>query len=406
MTLGRQASGYERLACRHASYCLQLRSIIIYIALVAYLHLGLSMSLVDVECRAVGSPGEYDVASILDEEARLRANRAHLRARDMAEAIGVPEAALVEAHRLQHAAFALRRPPGPTGFGAILTDLISAGDVIALTRNGACVSEMYGAYTEPSFYGSMGQVVGEIDLRLFLDHWVHGYAVAEDTRSGAKLSLQFFDGAGSAVHKVYVTNDTDLERFEDVIARYADGTVEPARLVPPGEEPAERPDDTIDVEGLLAGWRTLQHSHDFFGLLRRFGVTRRQAMRLGAREFTHRAAASLTNDVLNAAADHAVPLMIFVGNRGCIQIVSGAIGRVVQVDAWLNVLDPRFNLHLRTDLIDTAWLVRKPTARGDIHSLELFDATGFCFAQIFGERKPGTAERGDWRALVRELSLA
>ena len=51
----------------------------------------------------------------------------------------------------------------------------------------------------------MGQVVGEIDLRLFLRHWAFGYVLDEDTRSGPRRSLQFFDRAGAAVHKVYAT---------------------------------------------------------------------------------------------------------------------------------------------------------------------------------------------------------
>jgi putative hemin transport protein len=67
---------------------------------------------------------------------------------------------------------------------------------------------------------------------------------------------------------------------------------------------------------------------------------------------------------------------------------------------WVNVLDPRFNLHLRADRIASAWAVRKPSQRGDVHSLELYDADGLCFCQIFGARKSGDAERPDWRALI------
>lgn len=359
-----------------------------------------------VESVSGGRDAPYDRAAVLDEEARLRASRNGLRTRDVADAMGLPEALLVDARRLRHAAFPLRRPDGPAGYGGILGELVSAGELVALTRNESCVSEKHGAYAEPSFHGPMGQVVGEIDLRLFLDHWVHGYAVTEETRRGASMSLQFFDAAGEAVHKIYVTDATDLDRFEAVVAAYADTKALAGRFEPPAEASADRPDDEIDTDGLLGAWETLQHSHDFFGLLRRFGVSRRQAMRLGADAFTRRVPASTADDLLEAAASQGVPLMVFVGNRGCIQIFSGAIGRVARADAWLNVLDPRFNLHLRTDRIEDAWIVRKPSMRGDIHSLELFDATGFCFVQIFGERKPGTAERQDWRSLVAELAAA
>jgi putative hemin transport protein len=50
-----------------------------------------------------------------------------------------------------------------------------------------------------------------------------------------------------------------------------------------------------------------------------------------------------------------------------------------------------------------AWVVRKPTADGDVTSLELFDADGETLAMFFGERKPGRAELASWRALVDTL---
>jgi hypothetical protein len=70
---------------------------------------------------------------------------------------------------------------------------------------------------------------------------------------------------------------------------------------------------------------------------------------------------------------------------------------------WLNVLDPGFNLHLREDLIASAWIVRKPTADGVVSSLELFDAGGCTIAMLFGERHAGQAEQPAWRALLAQL---
>ncbi len=345
----------------------------------------------------------YDAAAVLEEATRLGAAGQKLRARDMARTIGVPEAALVEARRLQGKALALRRPGGTVGFGSVLSPLTDAGEVMALTRNEACVSEKHGVYGKPSFHGTVGQVLGEIDLRLFLRHWVHGYAVTEETKSGERFSLQFFDSAGDAVHKIYATDGTDRDWLDALVAEHADPDALPALYAPPLAEPDELRDEEIDAEGFRYGWRNLQHSHDFFGLLRDFRVTRRQAMRLGAPEFTRRVEPSAAEHLLIEASGQGVPLMIFVGNRGCVQIFSGTVSRVARVNDWMNVLDPRFNLHLRTDLIDEAWVVRKPSARGDVHALELYDASGFCFAQFFGERKPGTTERGDWRALVTAL---
>ncbi len=344
------------------------------------------------------------VTEILEAEARIVSDSGNLRARDMAQAIGVTEGALVQAHTAKDEVVALRRPEGSSGFGKVLEALAGVGPVMALTRNQACVSEKHGIYGTPTFHGAMGQFVGEIDLRLFLGQWAHGYAVKEETRSGLRQSLQFFDAYGNAVHKVYRTSATDSEAFDALVAQHRDPTLAAAEFADPEPPIAELSDDSVDIEAFLEGWRCLEHSHDYHGLLRKHGVTRSQAMRLGSREFTSQVPIDVIDRLFHAVEEADVPLMIFVGNSGCIQIFSGRIHRVVRIDDWLNVLDPGFNLHLRTGLIDSAWVVRKPSMRGDVHALELFDAEGTCIAQVFGERKPGTSERQDWRTLIQGMA--
>ena len=199
--------------------------------------------------------------------------------RDAAAALGVPEAALVEARRATGAARRLRRPDVAEGFGALLARLPAAGEVMALTRNEACVHEKTGRYNPPAFEGAMGQVVGEIDLRLFTRHWRFGYLLDEDTRSGPRRSLQFFDATGTAVHKVYATAATDAAAFARIAEDAADPGAPPAAFEP-ARPAAERPDAEIDVAGFRAAWAELRHTHEFVLLLRRFGVTRAQAIRL------------------------------------------------------------------------------------------------------------------------------
>jgi putative hemin transport protein len=314
--------------------------------------------------------------------------------------LGVPEAALLEARRLRGEATLLRRPEAPGGLVALLGRLGAVGEAMALTRNESCVHEKTGVYAAPTFQDGMGQTLGEIDLRLFPTHWAHGYAVHE----AARPSLQFLDAAGVAVHKVYATEATDAGAWEALIDEIADPTAPAAALASPPPPEAARPDAEVDVAALKAGWAALEHSHDFFGLLRRVGATRAQAVRLGGPEFARPVGRGAARTVLAAAADERVPLMIFVGNPGCVQIHSGPVERIETRGPWLNVLDPGFNLHLREDRVDSAWIVRKPSVRGDVHSLELFDRDGFCFAQVFGERPPGETERNDWRALVAGLA--
>lgn len=340
---------------------------------------------------------------LLAREAALRAGGATPRMRDAAAALGVPEAALLEARRATGAAVRLRRAAGPDSFAAVLARLPEAGEVMSLTRNETCVHELHGRFAPPEIEGAMGQVVGEIDLRLFLRHWAFGYRLDEETRSGPRRSLQFFDPSGTAVLKVYATAASDRAAFDRLAAESADPDATAAAFAPPPGPAAEAPDAGIDTAGLAAAWEAQKHTHEFFQLLRRFGVTRAQAMRLAGPERARPVDPAATRGLLEAAASAALPIMVFVGNRGCLQIQAGPIHRVEPLGPWLNVLDPRFNLHLRTDLVAGAFVVRKPSVNGEIHALELYDAAGELACQVFGHRAAGGTERPDWRALVTGL---
>ncbi|WP_309424647.1 ChuX/HutX family heme-like substrate-binding protein, partial [Escherichia coli] len=48
------------------------------------------------------------------------------------------------------------------------------------------------------------------------------------------------------------------------------------------------------------------------------------------------------------------------------------------------MLDPEFNLHLKTTGIAELWRVRKPSTDGIVTSWEAFDADGELIVQLFG----------------------
>ena len=96
--------------------------------------------------------------------------------------------------------------------------------------------------------------------------------------------------------------------------------------------------------------------------------------------------------------------MVFVGNKGCIQIHTGIIESIKDMGPWINILDPKFNLHLREDHIAESWLVRKPTKDGVITTLELFDKENTSFALLCGEREMGNPENPVWAHLLENLN--
>lgn len=345
--------------------------------------------------RTLNHPEE--APAVLAREAALRACAGTLRMRDAAVRLGVPEAALLEARRADGRAVRLAAE------GAAALDLLdglgAAGEVMALTRNGSCVHEKTGVYPAPERVGGIAQTLGEIELRIFPRHWATAYALRED----GKLSLQVFDSAGQAVHKIWATGATDRAALKALIARFSEPEAPPAIFTARAAPAPETPDAEIDADGLRARWAGLAHSHDFHVMLRETGVSRAQAMRLAGPGFAAPLAAESAHTLLARAADARVGLLIFVGNPGCVQIHSGPVQAVKAVGPWLNVLDPRFNLHLRSDQIAQAWRVKKPSTGGHVHSLELFDEDGFCFAQIFGQRDPSAPERAVWRDLICDL---
>ncbi|OHX10924.1 hemin degrading factor [Chromobacterium amazonense] len=325
----------------------------------------------------------------------LKASQPRLRARDAAIALQVSECELVAA---DPAATPLK-PEWPQ----ILGELHALGRVMALTRNHACVHETKGDYANVSFEGKVGLALNPvIDLRMFLFHWRHGFAVSSETPRGIQHSLQFFDRHGEAVHKVYLTEDSDVAAFDALVARFAAPAAALA-LEPVAPAEPEQADEAIDRAGFQAEWLALDDVHHFHAFLRRWQVSRRQGFRLAPPGQAWRVREDAVEQLLRRAAATETPIMVFAGNRGMIQIHTGAVRNVQVVGDWLNVLDPNFNLHLRTDLIAEAWITRKPGDTGVVTSLELFDEAGESLATFFGERKPGRAERAEWVKLLGEL---
>lgn len=343
-----------------------------------------------------------DPMGLARQWAELRTTQPTLRVRDAAAVLGVSE--------LELAATAV----GDTGrwldgdSAALLRGLPEVGRCLALTRNPAAVSEVRGRYGGVELGPEGGLVHGEaIDLRVFLRHWRFALAMAErDERrpDGVRRSVQVFDGAGVAVHKIYLEPDGDRAAWDALIEARASAQA-PVVSLTPAPEVVARPDAAIDVRAFVADWDGMSDTHEFFPMLRRHGLTRTQALRLAGTRRARRVSTRAIAIVLGDASERERPIMIFVGNRGCIQIYGGPVVRIRRIEHWLNVLDPGFNLHLREELIAEAWVVTKPTATGPVTSLELFDATGDVIALVFSQRDDrGQAEDPTWAAFLGRLA--
>jgi putative hemin transport protein len=285
-------------------------------------------------------------------------------------------------------------------FREILQAVTGFGKVMALTRNDEVVHERRGVYENVSFNGHVGLVLGpDIDLRLFMHNWKHAFAVQENDR----FSLQFFDGSGTAVHKIYLTEQSTTVAYWDLVKKYQADDQTTLPLVEPNPiTELELDDAMIDTKAFQRDWLDLQDTHAFFGLLKKYQLSRIQGLRLAPTDYALRIELNHFKNICETAAKREVPIMVFVSNRGCIQIHTGPIKRLVQTGPWFNMLDPDFNLHLREDGVGQIWITRKPTADGIVTGLELFDKNGEQIALFFGKRKPGIPEDQAWRSIVAE----
>ncbi len=334
-----------------------------------------------------------------------------LRIRNAAQRLGVSELELLQTD-LGDGVVRLK-----DDFRAILLELHRIGEVMALTRNEACVHEKKGVYNNVEFMKmhGMGLVLDEaIDLRLFMNAWAHGYVVEvpfDGGIGGLRRSFQFFDKYGEAVHKVYMTRPSDLDVYAELVETF---THEKQVMVEVAEKPAVEPFDfgseawpfspgSPEHLAFLSDWDALQDTHDFFPMLRKHKVSRAHALEMAEGRHTERLDNQSARLMLDAAAESGVPIMAFVGNDGCIQIHTGAIKKVKEYGPWYNVLDPGFNLHLNEGAICHSWVVRKPTEDGVVTAIEVLGDDGEIIVQFFGKRKPGIPELPEWQDLVAAL---
>lgn len=329
---------------------------------------------------------------------QARAEHPDLRERDFGRKFNVSEAELVAAFCGRNVRRIAVDP------AAILPRLEALGEVMALTRNESAVHEKIGVYDRfiPG-KGAMMMLGETIDLRIFPSHWKHGFMVEKGEGGEKRRSLQFFDAQGDAVHKIHLRPASDLAEWTKLVDEIAvEDQSEGVAIAEPKAADAARP-RTVPVEALRERWAAMTDTHQFVGILRDLDVERQDAIAHVGEDFAWELAPGSASAMLEAAAAQGGPLMCFVASRGCIQIHSGPVANIKAMGPWINVMDPDFHLHLRTDHIANAWAVRKPTDKGHVTSFEAYDSAGELIIQFFGKRIEGQDERAEWRSIVENL---
>ncbi|MEX2564911.1 MAG: ChuX/HutX family heme-like substrate-binding protein [Cyclobacteriaceae bacterium] len=329
----------------------------------------------------------------------LKASQPNTRIRDAARVLGVSELELL-ATSTGPATIPLKED-----WANILLSCQQLGKVMALTRNEGCVLEHKGNFQKITIHGTppnqIATVIGPIEQRVFFGKWCYGFAVTNETPRGTMRSFQFFDQAGDAILKIYLQEKSNQDAYDNMVSTYRQKDVSDPIQVSPFEP--QTYSSTVDRDAFVKDWENMKDTHDFFGMLRKYNIHRLDAIKWIGEKWAYPVDRLSTRKILEVASDEKMPIMIFAGNKGNIQIHQGKVRTIRQLGNWLNVMDPEFNMHMDEDCIAEAWVVHKNTDDGLVSSLELFDKEGEMVAQLFGLRKPGLPQNERWKNLIDSL---
>ncbi|WP_145651742.1 hemin-degrading factor [Pseudoduganella lurida] len=355
-------------------------------------------------------------ATLAERWTTLRTEQPKLGIRDAARTLGVSEAELLAtgigttATRLADTGHAPRE---------IMRRALDLGKVLGLTRNENGVIEVTGVASrlpeakqgddgardaekearELNIAG--GYLGGPIDLRFHFAHWKHAFAVVQPGKDGTvSRSLQFFDAYGTAVHKVYLKDDTKVAVFDKLVADFRhpaqDGRL--AVLAAPLKA-ADKPDASVDVKEFRQAWQEMTDVHQFNRIVAEFKLSREQALRLAPAGAARKVTPQAVRQLLEGASAKGIAIMAFLGNPGVTQIYSGKVGKVQEAGGYFNVLDPDFNLHLRDKAFRAGYVLQ----RAGVTSVEFYDDGGDLVVTFFGVRERGKPQPPAWIELASGL---
>lgn len=318
-----------------------------------------------------------------------------IRIREAAVNLGISEAELV-AVRCGNENIRLR-----TEFGDILKALKKLGKLLAVTRNDFIVHEIRGQYLQMQLRGNVGMFFPPgLDTRFFFDSWQSVFAVNE----GGQFSIQFFDRYGIAAHKVYMTQQTPLKIFHQLVKDFQSNLQSTTELVEP--LPVKVKAAALDAEELHDKWAAMRDVQEASRLIKTLAAgDNQQVYRALGGQYACPLQVNIVEQLFETLAQKKMDLMILVMGRAAVQSYAGKIHQILRAGPWFTILDAEFNLHIKSDGIASVWLVRKPTDDGWITSLDIFDQQGNELMVICDNRSRCRPEKTVWTDTLLEVAV-
>lgn len=310
----------------------------------------------------------------------------------------------------------------------IMLQLDQFSRVESIVRNHLAVHEKCGRYENLKLGEKMGLAinVGGLDLRFFMSKWQHVLAIQEegkaDESNHATYSIQFFDPQGRAIEKVFLRDMSEnaIEKWQNMVEKQRASLIE---TVAGGrakvqnitiEWGANEPMQSWQYKGLSSEnveifhkkWQAMTDVHQFMFLLRKLEIDRASSYRQAPEGMTIELKIEAVEALFELAKQQQLPIMIFVGNTGMVQIQTGPVHHIKRLGEWINILDKAetdFTLHLKDQALAQLWCVKRPTKDGIVTCIEGFDDSGTTIFSVFGQRLEGEPEREDWRDIVAKV---
>src|SRR5690606_25779904 len=133
-------------------------------------------------------------------------------------------------------------------------------------------------------------------------HWQHAYMVEKEIEGGPRRSLQVFDAAGDAVHKIFLRPESDIAAWDRAQSdlRLDDQS---QSLIVGARQPDEVPKaDESKLDILRKEWARMTDTHQFMRLTSKLKMNRLGSYRIAGAPFTRALAPSAFDQMLQQVA--------------------------------------------------------------------------------------------------------
>ena len=289
-------------------------------------------------------------------------------------------------------------------FKALMQRLTKVGKIMSLVRNDVAVHELSGIYPTLQYSGDpqVGVAMEAIDLCIHFNEYRYAFAVRSPQGKHELRSIQTSDKCGQALQTIYLKNRDHVFLWDEIVEHFTAQQQKPTFDLG-SAEPVSRSFVDIDLTKLKQEWQQMQHAQDLSEIIKRLGISQHEAVSFIGQPYNRKVEIQAINQLIEQIKEQAIACSVLVRNKGVTQIYSGRFHKTAAMGAWMNVLDPNFNLHILTSAVEDVWVVKKPTQQGLLTSLEAYDKKGRISLEITPINTSEKQDLTEWHQVLEKL---